>query len=262
MANPIVNKFARINEIRKQYGWLAVCQWGAYLATDVVCNLDITTIVWLEPNDISFSLATPDSTELRFLNAGEVEAFASDPENKLTEAFVEKAYVGNELCFAAIVDGNLASYGWYALGSQVPVNEFGCVMQYPTSAAYMYNGFTHPNFRGLRLHGIGMGRALLDLADRGVGALVSDVNWTNWASLRSCARLGYRTLGNVYSYGWGSQRFVKTPQAAKSLGVTFAQQQAQTPIDSNAHCMVTAVAGAKSGNQSESESRANPSLRS
>jgi hypothetical protein len=40
-----------------------------------------------------------------------------------------------------------------------------------------------------------MGLALREFATRGVNALISTVEWTNDASLKSCARLGYRRLG-------------------------------------------------------------------
>ena len=66
-----------------------------------------------------------------------------------------------------------------------------------------------------------MGRALKALSERGVDALLSDVNWANHASLKSCARLGYQMLGNLYSFGLGRHRFVSSPKAARSLGVTF-----------------------------------------
>ena len=35
---------------------------------------------------------------------------------------------------------------------------------YPADVAYMYNGFTSPDFRGKRLHGLAMGLALRALA--------------------------------------------------------------------------------------------------
>ncbi|MDA1017894.1 MAG: GNAT family N-acetyltransferase [Planctomycetota bacterium] len=217
----IKHKATRVAEIRKQYGSLAVLQWTTYLAAGRLCNLEITSIVTIEPRDFKFSVETSDDTEFRFLEPSEVEEFSLDPSNDLLESDVAKAHVGIDHCFAAIIDGRLAGYGWYALEKEVPVDDYGLVMSYPQDKAYMYNGFTHPDFRGRRLHGIGMGRALLALADRGIGALVSDVNWTNWPSLRSCARLGYRTLGNVASFAWGSRRVALTPKSAKALGISF-----------------------------------------
>ena len=236
----ITHKAMRLADIRKQYGSLAVMQWATYLAAGRACNLEITAIVTLDPRDFKFSVETESDTELRFLQPGEVEAFSLDPSNGLNEGDVARAFSGSELCFAAIIDGRLASYGWYAIGTQVAVDDCGLVMTYPETTAYMYNGFTHPDFRGRRLHGIGMGRALLALADRGIGALVSDINWTNWASIRSCARLGYRTLGNVYSFGWGSRRFALTPKAAKPLGITFIRRDAKQTHSAHSEPSLTA----------------------
>lgn len=215
------NKFNKANSLRKTFGVWATVQHTVNQVGERLCSFEATTIVWLNPSDLSVALDLPEDTEMRFLSPVEVEAFAKAPENDLSESLVARAHAGTDLCFAGLVDGRLASYGWYSLAPEVPADDFGLMMQVPENAAYMHNGFTHPDFRGRRLHGIGMGRALQALADRRIDALLSDVDWANHASLRSCWRLGYTKLGNLYTFGCGSYRFSIRPRLAQTLGVTF-----------------------------------------
>jgi hypothetical protein len=66
-----------------------------------------------------------------------------------------------------------------------------------------------------------MGLALQQLAHRGITKLVSIVAWTNWASLKSCWRLGYQNLGNMTTIGSKHRAIGLYPKAAKKLGVRF-----------------------------------------
>jgi len=62
----------------------------------------------------------------------------------------------------------------------------------------MYNGFTHPNYSGQRLHAVGMAMALDHYLNQGYRGLVSWVEANNVRSLLSCYRMGYRDFGEVY----------------------------------------------------------------
>lgn len=217
----LFHKVSKANGIRRQFGTMAMLQHGINTIGGRLFGFEALTLVWLPVDEMKIALDLPDDTQMRFLTPAEVELFAQDPANDFAESHVEKAQAGTDLCFAALIDGRLASYGWYTLGRAFAIGDHDLLMRGPSNAAYMHSGFTHPDFRGRRLHGIGMGRALKALSERGVNALLSDVNWANHASLKSCARLGYRMLGNLYSFGLGRFRFVSSPKAARNLGVTF-----------------------------------------
>ena len=221
MMTSLRHKLSKANGIRKKFGLKATLQYATNVVGIPLCRFEALTLVWLPADEMKISLDLPDDTAMRFLTPAEVEAFAQDPANEFVPSHVEKAHAGTALCFAALVDGRLASYGWYTLGRAFAIGDNNLFMRGPSNAAYMHSGFTHPDFRGRRLHGIGMGRALLALSDRGVNALLSDVDWSNHASLKSCSRLGYRMLGNLYSIGQGKRQFVSTPEAARKLGVTI-----------------------------------------
>ena len=158
-------------------------------------KLKIVHVVWLDVGDVAVSAASYPDFTFRFLSAGEVASFADDPDYDLEPEMADRAADGRNSCFAALDGDRLAAYGWYARDWIEPEHCDGFGLQMPPDVAYMYKGFTHPDYRGKRLHGAVMGFALRDFAADGVQSLISTVDWTNDASLKSCARLGYRRLG-------------------------------------------------------------------
>lgn len=160
-----------------------------------VCDLNVINVVWLDVADVVVTAASLPGFEFRFLTPAELEVYARDPANDLEPELVARAADGRNSCFAALDGNRLAAYGWYACQWIEPEHCYGFGLKMPPHVAYMYKGFTHPDYRGQRLHGAVMGLALREFATRGVNALISTVEWTNDASMKSCARLGYRRLG-------------------------------------------------------------------
>jgi GNAT superfamily N-acetyltransferase len=151
----------------------------------------------------------------------EVAEFAKDGSYYMGPQFVEYVRQGRLLFYAALAGERLAAYGCYTVGAVPEDQAGGASMGLPADVAYMSNGFTHPDFRGARLHGLLMGLALKELGQRGVTKLASLVSWSNVASLKSCDRLGYERLGRMVVFG-GMRRVVGFyPRRAKALGILF-----------------------------------------
>lgn len=100
-------------------------------------------------------------------------------------------------CYGMIVDGLLVSYGWYSSVPTAATDDL--LLHFDPAYAYMYHGYTIPSFRGKRLHGIGMARALAALTAEGKKGLVSYVRSNNFASLKSCYRMGYVRFGHLFA---------------------------------------------------------------
>ena len=216
-------------QIRQQYGLrIAVHQIVARLLRSIF-RLQAIEVIILDEKDLKATPKYAPEIRFRFLTAAEVADFARDPANELGPEFADRIVSGNDLCMAAVDGDRLAAYGWYARGSVEAEHNFGTAMSYPEHMVYMYKGFTHPDYRGLRLHGIGMSLALQKLAESGVGSLISTVDWTNTASLRSCDKLGYRRLGRLWSVIGKGNRLCTTPKAARQLGVRFGSTATVTP---------------------------------
>lgn len=219
-----INFFERLHSFRERFG----ISGAIYKAVDVVLHklfrTNVHTVVWLELEPVAKMACSDPQFSFRFLTADEIAAFAKDPSYYIDPSLVEGVRSDNEACFAALAGDRLAAFGCYTLGFVEPKQAAGAAMSFPADVAYMSYGFTHPDFRGARLHGYIMGLALQELAKRGVTKLVSIVAWTNWASLKSCWRLGYTNLGNMVTIGPKNGAFGFYPRAAKRLGVRFGRK--------------------------------------
>ena len=132
----------------------------------------------------------------QFLAPSTLLALSENPEYEIEKDFLDEAVGKGDSCFAIFDDQCLASYGWYST-KPTKVNE-DLELQFDGRYVYMYKGFTHPNYRGQRLHAIGMTMALEHYLNQGYRGLVSWVEANNIRSLRSCYRMGYRDFGEIY----------------------------------------------------------------
>lgn len=221
LSRRVLNKFQKANRIRGAFGIVAMLQHAMSSIGGRLVNFEAYIILWLHIDDVQVELNLPTGIEMRFLTAAEVESFARDPVYELTTSHIEKVRAGTDHCFAALSNGRLASYGQYTTGALYAVGDHGLVMRSPAQAAHTHSGFTHPDFRGRRLHGLAKIHALHALSERGIDTLLSDVSWANRGSLKSLTRAGYKVLGNLYSLGRGRLHFVSVPKAARSRGVEF-----------------------------------------
>ena len=183
-----------LGDVRRRYGLAAATRLAAGL-TLAKAGVRLIEVVRLPPVE---GPPVPEGLEARFLTADEVRAFAIDPANDFDAEAAARVEAGGR-CFGVLDGGRLAASGWYAVGKAPAEHCFGFGMRLPAGAAYMYKGFTHADYRGRRLHGLVMAEALRQMAD--VGCLVSTVEWTNAASIKSCRRLGYEFLGRVWVRG-------------------------------------------------------------
>jgi hypothetical protein len=143
-------------------------------------------------------LSHPPAYTPSFLAPGELKAFAADPRTEMSRAFVEDALRNGDECYAICDGPRLAAYGWYST-RPTPIDLSGLTLRFADDHVYMYKGFTDRDYRGQRLHAIGMTRALQHYLDGGCRGIVSYVESTNFDSLKSCFRMGYEVFGSIYA---------------------------------------------------------------
>jgi hypothetical protein len=162
-----------------------------------VVDFRILQCIELTLNGVDAQYLAPDpSYDRHFLTEKELLAFSKDPALDLDEPFIRDALGKGDRCFGILQDGKMASYGWY---SQRPTDMSSeLVFHFDPSSIYMYKGLTLHAFRGKRLHAVGMALALEAYTKEGARGIVSNVESNNFASLRSCYRLGYTDIGKVY----------------------------------------------------------------
>jgi ribosomal protein S18 acetylase RimI-like enzyme len=212
----------QLAEARRHYGLGAMMRLLASRAAKKLLRLEISEMVWLDAGNLPPPSEADSEFDFRFLTIDEVAELANDPTFELSPEFISRAAIGDDLCFAAVHhDGRMAHYGWYALGSVEGCHHMGVPLSFPDDVGYMYNAFTHPDFRGRRLHSAAMTLALRELAARGITKLLSTIEWTNFASLRSFQRLGFENLGRQWTLGRSDCRWSVSPKGALSRGVCF-----------------------------------------
>ncbi len=142
-------------------------------------------------------LECPPAYTPSFLAADALQSFADQPRSEMPRAFVDEALRHGDECYAICDGERLAGYGWYAT-RPIPIDPSDLTLQFADGYVYMYKGFTDRDYRGQRLHAIGMSRALQHYLDNGYRGIVSYVESTNFDSLKSCFRMGYHVFGSLY----------------------------------------------------------------
>ncbi|MGE0610035.1 MAG: N-acetyltransferase family protein [Pirellulales bacterium] len=221
MPKALRRRFGRLRQVLLQHGWMAAARLAADRAGKLLMGLEVSQMFWLDRSSLPAADGPHADLEFGFLTLEEIEHFQKDPRNSLAPEFVERARDCHDLCFAAAADGRLANFAWYALNGIVGGRCAPITLSTPTNVAYMYNAFTHPDYRGQRLHGLATELAMDKLQELGIDSLVMLVDWTNQPSLRSYRRLGGRPIGRLITVGWGRCKWTFLPCAACRLGIRF-----------------------------------------
>lgn len=131
-----------------------------------------------------------------FLTNDELRQFSKDKSNELHSAFLNEAVKKGDKCYAIVDQSKIAGYGWYS-NKETETDIKKLTFSFDPSYSYMYKGLTKKNYRGQRLHAIGMSWALKCQLDSGSKGLVSYVEADNFDSLKSCYRMGYEKVGAI-----------------------------------------------------------------
>jgi hypothetical protein len=178
-----------------------------YLFHDVVARFTYFSswkFIKLTLHDVNKNLLNRDlKYRFLFLDEDQIRKYSKDPINDISERFISRAIGNGDECLAALDSDVLASCGWY---SGRPTHMFeDMFLHFDTDYRYMYKGYTHPNYRGERLHGIGMAKACEIYTGKGFKGLLSHIEAHNFNSLRSSYRIGYQDIGKIYVFRFFGQ---------------------------------------------------------
>ena len=143
-----------------------------------------------------------------------MRAAAADPRHELDASIAARLLSGRDFCFAAFHGDRLANYSWFALDAIEPEHSFGAGLTLPPDTVYLYKAYTVPDYRGRQIHGAALSRAAEHFRQRGAARMIAIVDYANWASLRSHAKLGFRRAGRLFwigrrSIGWGCSELLR-----------------------------------------------------
>jgi hypothetical protein len=208
----------RIRNDIQHYGLVKTAYEMLIEAINLVVDFRITKAMKIEEVNPAL-LDCDEPLEWRFLEAGHLLELATDPDNKMEESFVRAALDKGDECYGALDGEVLACYGWY---SNKPTDDYDLMVHFSPEYMYMYAGYTNPRYRGKRLHGIGMNRALRAYLGRGFKGLVSTVTSHNAGSLKSVYRLGYRDIGNITVLKMGRRAWIHSSRGCRQAGFSLA----------------------------------------
>jgi GNAT superfamily N-acetyltransferase len=201
-------------------------QFGAYRVAQRCIVLDITHLMILDANTV-VAPATDDELTFDFSTPDEVASLIGDDASGLDGAMVDRMSHDGDFCLAAFANNQLAGYAWFAFEQVEPeCNQgesllTGVGLSLPLSMCFMYKGFVHREFRGRRVYGRLLSRALTLLFGRKITHLLSTADWANFSAHKSCYGIGFRHLGLVWRFGYPRRMFTVTPNTAKPLGIRF-----------------------------------------
>lgn len=194
LSRPIFMNRSDLSRNLKSFGLIKTCQDIALRALNRAVLFKVLKGIKLhraEPSIINCG----DFRAL-LLNQSMLYRFCEDPQNEMTEEFVEDALSKGDECFGVLDGESLAAYGWYS-NSPTAIDPPDLRLHFDRQYIYQYKGFTHARYRGRRLHAVGITGALEHYLARGFKGFIAYVEWNNFASLRSSYRMGFVDFGTI-----------------------------------------------------------------
>jgi hypothetical protein len=158
--------------------------------------------VWLETyrclrllwKQAQAAAAPTDGFDFRLLERGKLALYGKAGEYDFSPRFLQGLASRDDLCFGAFADGKLVSYCFFAL-MPTAIDSY-LRFHFPQRWIYAYKAFTHPSWRGKRLHQQVFLQALPEIGRwvRGIRdplGFVTLVVTENVTSLNAFTRLGF-----------------------------------------------------------------------
>ena len=188
----------RANEVAKHFGRRAALHEIQHRIVNRLVPFQVLKGMTATADGIDQTLLDAGDLRTRFATRDELLAAAAVPElaEEMSVDFIEQALARGDECYGIFEGPQLVSLGWYS--NQPTQLSDNLTLRFDRSWMYMYKGYTLRSHRGKRLHGIGMSKALHAYTQRGSRGLISYVKSTNFQSLRSTGRMGYRIFGEIY----------------------------------------------------------------
>jgi acetyltransferase (GNAT) family protein len=215
---PTTARLTRIRKTAVDFGWPAALQAVAQGAANRLVFFRVLKCVRVGEVDPRY-LAIDPRFQHGFLDEASLRRLGEDPRYDLSPRFLDAALAKGDQCYGILDGDRLASFGWYSAVPTTISDELRFC--FDRRYVYMYKGFTDPGYRGQRLHALGMTSALQQLLDRGAAGLVSYVDATNFDSLRSCYRMGYTDVGQIYCLRAGGHYWIHADAGCRRLGVSL-----------------------------------------
>jgi hypothetical protein len=209
-----------------RFGFGRTVYGGGYAIAHRFVALSIFDCVCLRATHVNHELAeTANGLECRFLEPGEARQLSVGIRGPASRV-KDEALARGDACFGVIDAGRLANISFYASGP-TPVTR-DLVVRVDEPGWYMYGAYTPAPYRGRRLHALGVLRAALELFERGVPALFGVYERTNYRSMVSAHRMGWRPCGTLTRVGLGRRTRLRRDAEAERSGMRLERRSVET----------------------------------
>lgn len=133
-------------------------------------------------------------------------------------------------CFALLVDGGVATYGWVSYGAE-RVDEMDRTFTFADTDAYIWDCWTHPALRGQRCYSTLLSGCIYRLHREGTPRVWIGADLDNKPSIKGFANAGFHRIVDLTLYRWGRVTLAYTRPAptAASQAVRAARRATTAP---------------------------------
>lgn len=204
------------------------------LASRLLRHLGVYTIEQVFTVTDSPTAGTDSAT---LLEPEQLRLFRQQGQIHCTDQAIDDVTSGRKICIGVIEQDTLCGYTWYALQ---PYRHSGTHFAFFDSRYICgYGAFIHPDYRGRQLRAAIVARAICYARSVGKAGVLAAIGWTNFGSIRSAVKIGYRPHGFSYLCRWTDLGIDKSRYHLRTLA---AQEVASSVFIGSAISRVTEVA--------------------
>jgi len=143
---------------------------------------------------VPFKIEAKVKVDVKIVQNADVSKLPKRTKNFESEA--KKRLDMGHICFAAYLHGKIVHYKWVAFPKSIPpYSDLERRMRISTNSAYIYDGYTVPECRGLGISSKVMEKTLQYLSDIGVNKVYSYARYDNFPALRLKQKEKFRKMG-------------------------------------------------------------------
>lgn len=194
---------------------------ASYKIANRVGHLDLFRLMELREENVAIPSETgARALEARFVEPGEMPSLCEQYGDVLRRRFVDLAIAKGDDCYAFFDGAICAAFTWYS--RKPTITRDNVLLRFDPAWLYMYHGFTHPDYRGRKLHAIAIGkRALHAFETSSVRGMISIAEEVNYRTHHSAYRLGFQDRGRLWRIGVGGLTRLGASAGCAGYGATL-----------------------------------------
>jgi len=163
------------------------------------------------------SLELPANLRFAKMDRASLLACRSSKKYEMSESFLREAFAKGDECFAVLDGNNVVSYSWYSV--RPTIIEHNLRVRIDPGYVYRYKAWTLKEYRGQRLHAVGITLALSHYRSVGFKGLICCVESNNFSSLKSCYRTGYTHCAEIKVVQIGRKHLIRHSGSYEQYGL-------------------------------------------